>query len=56
VVGPVHRPAGFTAGRVSVEEEVCVESSSLRKNFESVSQTSVNGTEIDATKTLRAAP
>lgn len=41
--------------RVCVEEEVCVESSSLRKNFESVSQTSVNGTEIDATRTLRVA-
>lgn len=39
--------------RVCVEEEVCVESSSLRKNFESVSQTSVNGTEIDATRALR---
>jgi len=55
VVGPVHRPAGLTAEGVCVEEEVCVESSSLRKNFESVSQTSVNGTEIDATRTVRAA-
>jgi hypothetical protein len=55
VVGPVHRFAGLTAEGARVEEEVCVESSSLRKNFESVSQTSVNGIEIDATRTLRAA-
>lgn len=55
MVGPVHRPAGFTAEGVCVEEEVCVESSSLRKNFESVSQTSVNGIEIDATRILRYA-
>jgi hypothetical protein len=56
VCGGSGPPSSWPNGqRMCVEEEVCVESSSLRKNFESVSQTSVNGIEIDATRTLRTA-